>query len=455
VSDVQASKLPVVGTGADASLSYVETAQLTPGRYLLRLAAMEDGGSRLGSIEQVIDATLVGGEAVLLSDLLLVDPPRSVKGRFTPVADGRMTGDEIEAFLEVYPGPGQTVRTVAFDISDTPGGPAIVGGSVGPEKRDDGRLVAGAKLELGALPAGVYMLNARVLGRDEALLGRVSRPFLLDRPAAKGAARPGAALALAATGRLVKDFAPADVLAPDVLDFFINRMHAAERGEVGEAVATAGEAIRASRFSAAIEALPGQPDGLSVAFLKGLALFGQGQLEPAAEQFRASLRIANEFLPAVFYLGACYAAGGVDREAVGAWQTSLVSESDLRIVYEVLADALVRLGDGPQAEAIVTEAQRRWPDVDVFASRLAAAHVVQNRRDDALAVLRPYLERHSNDTEALFLAIRLLYEAYDSGKPFKDAAGDRALAEKYGAQHREAGGANQALVARWISAMAR
>jgi len=453
-SDVQSRTLSVVGSGGDAALSYVETAQVHAGRYLLRLAAIDEKG-RVGSVQQIVDSTLIAGDVGTFSDVLLVDPLRSQKDMLTPVADGRITGEFLEAFLEIYPSQGRSAAAVDFDISDTPGGPAILSGSVRPETKGD-RQVAGIRMELRALPPGLYMLNARVLEGERAL-GRTSRPFLLDRPVAVDlvGGEPRAPLAFAATGRLVKSFSRDDALKPEALAFFLNRMHASETASTGETVAAAADALRGARFDAVLAALPGPSDVLSVAFLKGLALFGQGRLEPAAEQFRIALRISSDFLPAAFYLGACYAAGGRDREAVGAWQTSLVTESDSRLIYEVLADALLRLNDGAQADAIIGEARERWPEDDSFAFRLAAAKVLLNRRAEALGMLESYIERHPDESEALFLALRLLYEAHDGGKRLKSAAEDRALAAKYGAMYAAAGGPNAPLVARWVGAMTR
>lgn len=453
ISEVQNRKLPIVGAGADASLSYVETATLTPGRYLLRLAAVDES-NRVGSVEQVIDTTLVGGDGGAFSDLLLIDPSREVKETFAPVADGRITGDKVEAYLELYPHGGQAVGSVAFDISDTPGGPAIASGSVAPEKKGDDRLSAGISFDVRALPPGTYMLNARALD-GERLLGRVSRPFRLDR--LSGSGEPRAAFGFAATGGVVRNFTREDALRADAVEYFLGRLREADgAGTDRPAVGSAAQALRTARFDAATAALASEnSDALAVAFVKGLALFGQGQLEPAATEFRNALRLSNDFLPAAFYLGACYAAGGHDREAAGAWQTSLVSEADSRIVYEVLADAWLRLKDGKRAESIIGEAQDRWPGDDVFAPRLAAAKVLLNRRPEAFAALEPYVEKHPREAEPLFLAIRLLYEAFDTGKPIKGAAQDKALAEKYGALYRDAEGANQALVARWVGAMVK
>ena len=158
---------------------------------------------------------------------------------------------------------------------------------------------------------------------------------------------------------------------------------------------------------------------------------------------------------AAFYLGACYAAGGRDREAAGAWQTSLISEADARIVYEVLADAWLRLEDAKRAESVIAEAQARWPDDDRFAPRLAAVRVLTDKRNEAFAAIEPYVQRHPSEAEPLFLAIRLLYEAFDAGKPIRGAAEDRALAEKYGAMYREASGPNVLLVNRWLGAITK
>ena len=452
-SGVQARELPVVGDGPDASWSFIETAQLTPGRYLLRLAAIDEEG-RLGSVQQVVDAMLVGGDGGTFSDLLLVDPARTVKGTFTPAADGRMTADSLEAFLEIYPARGASARSVAFEVDDAPGGAPLITRSVVPERREDGRLVAGINFELRSLPPGVYALDARILD-GERVLGRVSRPFLLERRSVGSAGAPRAALAFAATGGLVRAFSGREALRPDALGYFLNRMSASEVAATGTEVAEAADALRASRFDAALARLPRESTVLSVAFLKGLALLGQGSLEPAAAEFRAALRISNDFLPAAFYLGACYAAGGCDREAVGAWQTSLVSETDSRLLYEVLADAWLRLNDGKQAEAIVTEAMERWPGDEVFVPRLAAAKVLLGERAAALAALERYIEGHPGDEQPLFLAIRLLYEAHDGGKRLRGADEDRALARKFGELYRASGGANAPLVARWVAAMTK
>jgi predicted Zn-dependent protease len=153
----------------------------------------------------------------------------------------------------------------------------------------------------------------------------------------------------------------------------------------------------------------------------------------------------------VFYLGACYAAGGKDRDAAGAWQTSLATESDARIVYDVLADALLRLIEGQRALEILTEARERWPDDDLFLPRLAAAQALTGRRDEAIRTLGPYLDRHPDDIGAIILAARVLFEAHSAGKAAVSPAADRELAAKLSALYRAAHGPEQALLDRWVS----
>jgi tetratricopeptide (TPR) repeat protein len=292
-----------------------------------------------------------------------------------------------------------------------------------------------------------------VLDGDRRLV-RVSRPFRLDPRADAGVATigPRAAFFASTTGQLARRFQPGDALTTEALGFFLGRLKAADPASSSGAAAAAAESIRHGRFDAAIADLrDGGPDQLSTPFLRGLALFGRGELMPAAEQFRASLHISSEFLPAVFYLGACYAAGGKDRDAAGAWQTSLATESDARIVYDVLADALLRLIEGQRALEILTEARERWPDDDLFLPRLAAAQALTGRRDEAIRTLGPYLDRHPDDIGAIILAARVLFEAHSAGKAAVSPAADRELAAKLSALYRAAHGPEQALLDRWVS----
>ncbi len=449
------ARLEPVGTGPEAAWSYVNSLALRPGSYVIRVAAAAADG-RTGSVERQVEARLAAGDGVSLSDLVIFDPRRPVKLGWAAFVEGRTDGASIGAFVETYPVRGKSLSSVAFDIADLPDGAPIVGVRAKPVSADGGRRwTASAVIDVRLLPPGDYVAVATVFDGDKRL-GRVSRPFRRAPMPGGGAGGPRAAFEVAESGGIVRAFSRQDALAPGALQFFLARQKDADGGPASDALTAAAAAVQGGRFDVAIAALSNSPaDRLSVPFLRGLALFGRGDLEPAAAQFREALRVSSEFLPAAFYLGACYAAGGRDREAAGAWQTSLVSESEARIVYDVLADAWLRIGDGEQAESIASEAAGRWPADDGFLPRVAAARAMQGRGREALVGLAPYLEQHPADASALFLALRILYDAHAAGGTVTSPVEDAALATKYAAAYRSAGGPRLALVDRWAAFIER
>jgi len=437
------------GGGADTSWSYLSSVILRPGLYALRFAAASADGL-VGSVEYSLDARLRPGEGAALSDVLILDPTRPAGQNWVTVVDGRIAAPKIEVYHETYPVRGRSVSAVAFDIVDRPDGPSVIGVRAKPVSAEGGRrFTASAAVDVRLLPPGDYLVTATVFDGDT-VMGKASRPFRLELlPTAPGG--PRASFSVAESGGLVRAFGRQDALSPDALQYFLARLQQADTS-TGEPLSAVVASVQGGQFEEAIAALASAgSDRLSVPFLRGLALLGKGDLEASAAQFREALRVDSEFLPAAFYLGACYAAGGRDREAVGAWQTSLVSESEARIVFDVLADALLRLGDGEQAESIIREALGRWPDDDRFVPRLSAAEALQQRRAEALATLEPYLARHPDDQSAWFLGMRVLYDAHAGGGVISTQAEDAARASKYAAAYKAAAGPRLALVDRWAA----
>jgi predicted Zn-dependent protease len=257
-----------------------------------------------------------------------------------------------------------------------------------------------------------------------------------------------AAAPIAFTSR-IDAFDKSSVLTPQVLGFFLDRMSAAAAANVA-AVRPAVESVRAGKFEEAKRALaPTGDDQLAPVFLKGLVMLSGGDLNGAAGRFRDALRMDPEFFSAAFYLGACYAAGGKDRDAAGAWQTSLITESNAPFVYTLLGDALLRLRDMDRAIDVLTEARALWPADDQVTIRLGTALVMANKPGEALTVLDPYLAAHPADTERLFLALRALYEARSTGHPIGTLASDRARFTRYADAYAAAKGPQEALVGQW------
>jgi len=446
--------------GPPGSVSYTSENGLRPGAYTLRFAVVDPEG-RTGSVDHSFSVGLTQGDTVRLSDLILVEPRQRPNEAIQVVTDGRVRGAAVDAYLEVAPvAPSSIVTGLIFGIADQADGAPLVSAQASPSRaKGAGHWSAGARLDLSLLPPGDYVVTATVLA-DERAVGKVARPVRVERaaPAPGGAAAgtpspPRVSFAAGESGSLVKAFSRQDVLGRDTLEYFLDRMRRASPESAADpSVSIAYESLLNARYDRVITNLvTANPKLLATAFLKGLALFGQGELVPASDQFRAALDAAPDFLPAAFYLGACYAAGGRDREAVGAWQTTLITESDARIIYDVLGDALLRLQDGDEAAGILTEARDRWADDDRFVPRLAASEALRHRPREALALLDEYIARHASDADALLLALRLLYEARSAGGRILSAADDAASARRYAELFKAAGGPNQALVDRWVA----
>jgi predicted Zn-dependent protease len=128
-----------------------------------------------------------------------------------------------------------------------------------------------------------------------------------------------------------------------------------------------------------------------------------------------------------------------------------VTESEARIVFDVLGDALLRLRDAGQAVVVLSEARERWPDDSTFVPRLAAAHALRQNETEAIALLGPYLEGHPDDADALLLALRLLYDAHAAGRRAESASADAASAARFADLYRATGGVETALVDRWVA----
>ena len=318
---------------------------------------------------------------------------------------------------------------------------------------EDKRRVAEAGVPIALLPPGEYVARA-VISVSGRKVGQVVRPFRITRTATTTAApgtsavpmRAGAPIAFASR---IEAFDKSAVLAPQVVGFFLDRMSAAAAANAG-AVRPAIESVRAGKFDEATQSLKGiGDDQLAAVFLRGLILLKGGDVEAAAGKFRDALRMDSEFLSAAFYLGACYAAGGKDRDAAGAWQTSLITESNAPFVYTLLGDALLRLRDVDQALDILIEARTLWPADDAVTMRLGTALVMASKPAEGLKVLQPYLEAHPSDHERLLVALRAIYEARTAGRPIGTIETDRALFARYADAYAAANGPQRAFVDQW------
>ena len=436
---------------------WVGAAIAPPGNYTVKVAVVDDSGRR-GSVERTIAARLNAFGQLRVTDLLLADNTTQNAGDAPPPVAADLTGDELHAYFELLSeAPEQlTNASVVVEVAQSETGRAIESAPAtlqAAEVAEGRRRMAEAGLSIGLLPPGEYVARA-VISVSGRKVGHVIRPFRISRAGPIVAARAGASAALkpsapiAFTSRM-EAFDKSSVLTPQVLSFFLDRLTAgaaAEAADLRPAIASAS----AGKLDEALQALKGAADDrLAAVFLKGLVALSHGDLKTAEARFGDALKMDSEFLPAAFYLGACYASAGRDREAAGAWQTALITESNAPFVYTVLGDALLRLRDVEQAVDVLTEARTLWPANDDVGVRLATALIGAKKHAEAMKVVQPYLDAHPADPDWLLLAMRALYETRAANRSIESREADKSRFLKYAGSYTAANGPRQALVDQW------
>ncbi len=432
--------------------TFVGSAIADPGVYTLKLAVVDDGGRR-GSVEHSFRAQLTSAGQVRVTDLLLAETDPGGAG-IVPTVSADFTGDTLHGYFELSSDALDPLNAASavVEVAQSEQGRALDSAPAVIRQSEPNRRTAEAAVPIALLPQGDYVARV-IVSAGGRRIGEVTRPFRIVRAApliatvgADSRRAPGTAPPIAFSSH-PDVFDRGSVLTPAVVGFFLDRMNVGNRGK---APAEAVERARAGQYDAAIEALKG-PDAspLATAFIGGLSLYAKGDLEAAANRFRDTLRLDSEFFPAAFYLGACYAAGGRDREAAGAWQTSLVTQSDAPFIYTLLGDALIRLRDTGAALDILVEASQLWPDEDQVRMRLGTVQALAGKQSDAVRTLDPYLVRHPEDHERLLVALKAIYETRSTGQVIWTADEDRQHFERYAAAYAAAGGPEQELVERW------
>jgi tetratricopeptide (TPR) repeat protein len=178
-------------------------------------------------------------------------------------------------------------------------------------------------------------------------------------------------------------------------------------------------------------------------------LFVKGQLEQAATQFQAAAGPRREYFPAAFYLGACLASVGRDRDAAGVWQLAMGKEPRPSIAYTMFADARLREGQAASVVDVLRPALERTPDDLQIAKRLALAYILTGKYAEAVPVLETYLAKNPSDADALFSIVMAQYEVTTrAGVSLSDA--ERAKLTKYARAYK---GPQQALISKYLVAL--
>lgn len=436
-----------------------------PGRYIVRLGVMDSAG-RVGSADHHVDVRGVPMGAISATGPMLVRVPGDGAGEPRLAVD-RVGRDERLALEVGLEGDQERLENVdvEFEVAATADGPALLRAeailSKGPR---EGSMLAQGVTNMRVLPPGSYLVRARITSGSEPL-GEVRRGFgVIGAPRAavdasnpataaggrEAPAKPAARLPLVAP----PPFAIDQVLAPPVLGVFLERVAARPdasspelRGLVERARTSGPGGLVVSESLASETAV--------AAFLKGLSLLSHSQLEPAAGAFREAMRLSADFYPAMVYLGACYAAGGKDKEAAAVWRTALIREGDAVALHGLLADALLRQGRADLAIDNLDVARTRWPDDQGLRRRFVTAALLAGRQVEGLQALDTAIAQQADDEATLALALYMLYLAFETNEPIESANQDRERMLRLGERYRASAGSMVALVDTWVAAAVR
>lgn len=442
VPDVKPQALADAGEPGRAV--YVTSLVVDPGSYRLRIA-MADSEGRVGSVERKVDVFLVDGSTAAAGDLVLGPLPASRAEAVAPFIEPRVPGEAVVAMTEAYLPAGADRSSVeaTLAVRRDERSPVLLSIPMAPaEPRHPDITTLQAIIDTSVLPPGRYLALAAVAYAGKAI-GQTARPFsVAPASATSAAASVPAGLADAVMGAF-----PA--LDPKAL--VASAMTKAALDQAAGRGAGAAEAVREAQsgdFAAAALSALVSGDQVVAAFLKGLDLLGQGQVDRAAVQFQTSMSQAPDFVPARVYLGATLAAGGRHREAAGLIQSGATGDAPA-LIGRLAGEAWLRAGEFDRAVGPLAAAVTR-PDTDARAQKaLGLAYVMANRPSEGLEVLTAYLAKQTNDPEALLAGVYATYARHAAGAQ-PSLAADRALAQKWLKAYR-AGGGSVPLAAAWVT----
>jgi tetratricopeptide (TPR) repeat protein len=245
-------------------------------------------------------------------------------------------------------------------------------------------------------------------------------------------------------------FKAADVLKPDMLKVvfdLLEKSHPTAKAAFAKA--------RGGQFEGTALMALDSGDQTAGSILRGLEFLSKGQLNPAATQFGIALRSPGDSAIASFYLGACFAAGGRDKDAVAAWERARGAQLPVPNLQVVLADGWLRMGQPAQAIEPLKEALDKQPQNDGIRKNLAIAQSYMGLHEQAYPTIRPYLQKNPNDVDALMVALHALYQTHVEGKTLSGAEDDKARAGEYSRAYIAAKGPMMALVEKWAEFLSR
>ena len=440
----QQARLAPMVTGVAAPLQYNGLIELAPGTYKIRFAAV-DGRGRQGSLEHRFEVGLTSSGGITLGSLVLA-PLTSDRGLRAPARAAVAVPFQAYADLRVAKGVAPEAVRVRVEVTDRTTGEVLTGadGQVLPGADAKGTAAAQARLPVELVPPGEYDATLVVTAGDGEPM-RLTRPFDLLTTVA-----PGEGL-FADDIRHLPASGNDALLVPAYVTPVLEQALALDGASADPATRDAIAAWTRSA-AAAEDMLPKDPESgalLSTTMARGIARLRRGDLESAAAAFRTAIKLASDFPPAAVYLGACYAAGGRDREAAGAWQLVLALGQEDAVVYRLTADALLRLGDAAAADDVLKDALHAFPQDAALMRRVALARASAGDAARALDLIEPLLAAGSAEPDVQVLAVKLAI-ALAAGNPTSDHAEDLARLQRYSQLLARGHERPPPLIAHWI-----
>ena len=411
--------------GFPSALQFTAGSSLAPGDYTLRLAVAD--GARVGSVEHRFQAKLPETGAVKLSELM-AGGPTAVRELLNPTIGYTVAFGSVHGYLEAYGDMAEAV-TVKYEIATAPATPALIEADVAGRLFGDDRMIFTHVMPVQQLPSGSYVLRAKVSAAGRPLT-TLTRPFEVPP---RGAA---AASTDVPSGDTNGD-TDADVYLPVDEKVFARPLLRDE--------ALKPEVAKPFRDRLAA--------GGQAAFEEGLTALSAGDYDKAAARFKSGVQPDTDSTPLLAYLGVIYAAVDDDPQAVGAWQTALVSGDDIPQLYAWLSQALLRMRSLPEAGEILEEAIGKWPSDPRFTGTLASVYATFGRGREAVRLLEQYLEQTPADVEAARVGVEWLYQINLAGQVVRNREDDLRLARDWAARY--GNGPQQALVRQWLDALER
>jgi VWFA-related protein len=455
----------IYSPNTDLPILYDLTVPVVPGKYRLRLAAIDLAGNS-GSVERDVQAWGMNDQEIALGDLILSQVRSMRAGDIRPTVTLKVQDGQLATYTELYTNKAGMLddTKVVFEVADSAEGPTLRSDTAQVRDRED-RMYrqAMAIVPVGALPPGPYVARA-IISSGGKTVGKLARPFVVlpgSRSAAPKEAAPtptaaavAPSVAAAPTGVLIgarpAAFNASDVLKPDVLKAVFDAMD-----KTHPAAKSAFAKARKGQFEGTALMALDAGDQAAGSMLRGLEFLSKGQLNPAGTQFGVALRNSADSSIASFYLGACFAAAGRDKEAVAAWERARAAQLALPNLQVVLADGWLRMGQPAQAIDPLKEALDKEPQNDAVRKNLAIAQSYLGLHEQSYPTIKPYLQRNPNDIDALMVALHALYQMHVEGKTLVNAEDDKARAAEYAKAYIAAKGPMQALVEKWADFLSR